>query len=576
MLSPDRRPARLLLADANRVDREGLAECLQEAGFEVDQVPDSPSALDAVGRTPFELVMVDAGLPTGGAAELCRALRRQPKLEGLRVLIMLDTDDLDSVDELLASGASDLVQRPCHRSLLVHRVRKTMLADAGGAAVPKTLSRESAQDSSPHALVEDSTRFLSRVADAILRAKNADLNVAVLFAQVSSDEADGEPCTAQVAGELQRAVQQFENRDVLSHPRGRIQISHIGDSNYALLIPDLGRIQDAAKLGSEIKDCIESPFVLDFDVSKLQVHIGISTYPADGFEADELIKRSKCAAAEARQEGGSNVQFFNGSMNRWAFERLTLEQNLRQAIERNELTVYYQPKMEILSRKVIGVEALVRWCHPTLGMISPGQFIPLAEETGLIVPIGEWVLGAAARQNQAWQEQGYEPIRMAVNLSPAQFRQPNLFEVVTRIVHEAGMDCRWLELELTEGMLMQDAQTTIQVLRKLKNAGIHLSIDDFGTGYSSLSYLKRFPINTLKIDQSFVRDVTTNPEDAAIATSIILMGHSLKLNVIAEGVETDSQLSFLKILQCNEVQGYLISPPVPPDKAAAFLTKSAV
>ena len=286
------------------------------------------------------------------------------------------------------------------------------------------------------------------------------------------------------------------------------------------------------------------------------------------------MKRARSATVEARQEGGSNLQFFNGSMNRWAFERLTLEQNLRQAIERDELTVYYQPKMEILSRRVIGVEALVRWCHPTLGMISPGQFIPLAEETGLIVPIGEWVLRTAARQNREWQDQGYDPIRMAVNLSPAQFRQPNLFETVHRLVSDVGMPCEWLELELTEGMLMQDAQTTIQILRKLKNAGIHLSIDDFGTGYSSLSYLKRFPINTLKIDQSFVRDVTTNPEDAAIATSIILMGHSLKLNVIAEGVETDSQLSFLKILQCNEVQGYLISPPVPPAKAEAFLTRS--
>ena len=574
MLPQDRRPARLLLADGNRVDREGLAECLLSAGFEVDQVSDSPSALDAVGRTAFELVMVDAGLPTGGAAELCRALRRQPNLERLRVLIMLDGDDLDSIDELLACGASDVVQKPCHKSLLVHRVRKTMLAEVEPSSVQPAFSRDNVQDNSPQALVEDSTRFLSRISDAILRAKNADLNVAVLFAEVSSDAADGRPAEDQVIAELQRAVQQFEKRGVLSHPRGRIQVSHLGDSSYALLIPDLGRIQDAAKLGSEINACLESPVVLDFDVSKLQVHVGISTYPADGFDADELMKRSKCATAEARQEGGSNVQFFNGSMNRWAFERLTLEQNLRQAIEKNELTVYYQPKMEILSRKVIGVEALVRWCHPTLGMISPGQFIPLAEETGLIVPIGEWVLGTAARQNRAWQEAGYEPIRMAVNLSPAQFRQPNLFEVVTRIVSEAGMASQWLELELTEGMLMQDAQKTIQVLRKLKNAGIHLSIDDFGTGYSSLSYLKRFPINTLKIDQSFVRDVTTNPEDAAIATSIILMGHSLKLNVIAEGVETDSQLSFLKILQCNEVQGYLISPPVPPEKAAAFLTRS--
>jgi EAL domain-containing protein (putative c-di-GMP-specific phosphodiesterase class I) len=206
-----------------------------------------------------------------------------------------------------------------------------------------------------------------------------------------------------------------------------------------------------------------------------------------------------------------------------------------------------------------------------MGMIPPIKFIPLAEESGLIESIGEWVLRTACRQNREWQDLGYTPIRMPVNLSAVQFHQPELFETVAAVLEATGLDARWLELELTESMLMNDPRTTIATLRRFKDVGIHLSIDDFGTGYSSLSYLKRFPIDALKIDRSFVREITTNPDDAAIATAIILMGHSLKLDVVAEGVETESQLSFLQILQCNEIQGYLISPPVPAAKAQNFL-----
>jgi EAL domain-containing protein (putative c-di-GMP-specific phosphodiesterase class I) len=213
----------------------------------------------------------------------------------------------------------------------------------------------------------------------------------------------------------------------------------------------------------------------------------------------------------------------------------------------------------------------VRWIHPQLGMVSPGQFIPLAEETGLIVPIGEWILREACRQNKVWRDAGLPPIRVSVNLSPVQFRDPELYQVIRNALDEHELAHDGLELEVTESMLMNDPKATTRTLRKLKSAGLHISIDDFGTGYSSLSYLKQFPIDALKIDRSFVSEVTTNADDAAIATAIILMGHSLKLSVVAEGVETESQLAFLRVLQCNEVQGFLISPPVPAEQARELL-----
>jgi diguanylate cyclase len=250
---------------------------------------------------------------------------------------------------------------------------------------------------------------------------------------------------------------------------------------------------------------------------------------------------------------------------------LTLETSLRRALERKELTVYYQPRVEIRTFRIVGFEALLRWKHPDLGFVSPAQFIPLAEETGLIGPIGEWVLREACRQNREWQDAGLPQVRVAVNLSSMQFAQPTLQEIVRAALDDAKLEAQWLELELTESTVMRDAGAAVATLARLKSAGLHLSIDDFGTGYSSLAYLKRFPIDALKIDQSFIRDSTSNPDDAAIVTSIILMARSLRLGVIAEGVETESQLSFLRILQCDEVQGYLFSPPLSATKARAML-----
>ena len=257
-----------------------------------------------------------------------------------------------------------------------------------------------------------------------------------------------------------------------------------------------------------------------------------------------------------------------------AKDRLLRENDLRKGLERKEFVLHFQPLVDTGTQQVTGLEALVRWDGPEHdGLIPPDQFIPLAEETGLIGPIGEWVLREGCRQNAKWRAKGLPDIRVSVNLSPAQFRQPNLYESIMSVIKDSGLAEDGLELELTESMLMDDPKATVSTLRQLKSSGIHLSIDDFGTGYSSLSYLKRFPIDALKIDRSFVKDITTDPDDAAISTAIILLGHSLRLTVVAEGVETESQLDFLRALKCNEVQGFLFSPPVPPDRAEEFLVR---
>ena len=254
--------------------------------------------------------------------------------------------------------------------------------------------------------------------------------------------------------------------------------------------------------------------------------------------------------------------------------RMLLEGNLRSAVEKSEFLLFYQPQMHLKTGKLVGAEALIRWLHPQQGMISPGEFIPLAEETGLIIPMGTWALETACRQSKAWWDSGLSPVRVAVNLSGIQFRQPEFTDMVIGVMERSGLDARWLELELTESIAMGDVETTYAKLKMLSNVCIKLAIDDFGTGFSSLSYLKRFPIDTLKIDQSFVRNCTKDPEDAAIIRTFIGLAHSLGLSVIAEGVETQEQMEFLKLHDCDEIQGYLYSRPLSAKGFAEFMTKN--
>ena len=290
---------------------------------------------------------------------------------------------------------------------------------------------------------------------------------------------------------------------------------------------------------------------------------GIASYPADGDKVETLLQEAEIAMYRAKDLGRNTFQFFKEEMTASVHERLALESWLRRAVERNELALHYQPQLDLRTNQVFGAEALVRWQHPKMGLVLPGKFIPLAEQTGLIVSIGAWVLRTACAQNKAWQDAGLPPISVAVNISARQFREEGLVSSVAEILKESGLDPRYVELEVTEGVIMHNVDEVIAVLQQLKALGVKLSIDDFGTGYSSLSYLKRFPIDRLKIDQSFTSDVTTDLDGAAIARAVINLGHELNLRVIAEGVETQEQLEFFRAHGCDEKQGFLFSKPLP-------------
>jgi len=299
--------------------------------------------------------------------------------------------------------------------------------------------------------------------------------------------------------------------------------------------------------------------------------VGVALYPQDAKDPESLIKSAELAMYRAKESGRNTYQLYTAEMQSRVNERLALESKLRRALERGEFSLHYQPQVDLQSNRIFGCEALIRWNQADLGMIGPTKFIPMAEETGLIVPIGEWVLRTACRQCKAWVDAGLPAVTVAVNISARQFREKNLLQVVTTILADTGLDPRQLELEVTESVIMHDAQQIIADLQAFRDMGVRLSVDDFGTGYSSLSYLKRFPVDRLKIDQSFVRDITTDADDAAIAQAVITLGHTLNLRVIAEGVETPEQLAFLRGNQCDEMQGYLFGKPMPADEFAELL-----
>jgi diguanylate cyclase (GGDEF)-like protein/PAS domain S-box-containing protein len=344
-------------------------------------------------------------------------------------------------------------------------------------------------------------------------------------------------------------------------------VSRLGGDEFVILLAEVTNAHDAAVCADKLLQAVRIPYLMDEHELNVTASIGIAIYPEDGSAVEALLQNADSAMYEAKDRGRNNYQFYRTELNSSATERQTLESDLRHAMRRHELELHYQPIMQLATGAIVGAEALIRWHHPTLGLVLPAQFIPIAEESGLIVPIGQWVLREACRQAKTWQDAGLPLLRLAVNISAVELRSNGFVAGVTTILAQTGFDPQRLELELTETFLMQDCKSTAIVLIALKELGVQLALDDFGTGYSSLSYMRRFPINTLKVDQSFVRELTTDADDASVVSAVINMGKSLHMRVVAEGVETRAQCSFLEQHKCSEAQGFHFSRPL---KAKGF------
>ena len=561
MLRTVKKMAKILIADDEPGIRDLLHFSLSES-YDCTEVCSAEEALARLRAEKFDLILSD--ITMGGISGLEMVPLARECAPDTVVLMMSGKQTIDSAIQAMRAGAFDYVIKPFD---LRH------VEAAISRALEHRVLLETKRLYERH--LEEKVNYLS-LYDALTGLPNQNFFKSSCERELSPARNGGRPFAAMFLS-VDRFKKIYETlghaagdkllREVGSRLSGCVReddtLAYFGGDEFAILLRQISGAEDAVKLVGRLLEALKPVFNLDGQEMFITASLGISLSPDDGTDGQTVLKNAAAALDRAKQQGGGHYQFYTADMNAAALRQLSLENNLHRALEHEEFIVYYQPQISVETGQLTGMEALVRWQHPGLGLVSPAEFIPLAEEIGLIVPLGEWVLRTACAQNKAWQEAGFAPLQMSVNFSPRQFQQPDLVEQVRRALNETGLDPNYLDMELTESSIMKDAELTIRTLQQLKEMGVQVSIDDFGTGYSSLSYLKRFPIDILKIDISFVRNSTTDPKDAAIVRAIITLAHSLNLKVIAEGVETEEQMRFLRSLGCDEVQGYLFGTPLP-------------
>ncbi|HEX2916107.1 MAG TPA: EAL domain-containing protein [Chloroflexia bacterium] len=553
-----------------------ILELLEAEGFEVIGAENGLVGVEKARTYRPNLVICDVMMPELNGYNVLATLRKHPETATIPFIFLTAKAEKADLRQGMQLGADDYLTKPFTRSELLGAISTRL---SKHAAIAEHYAQEIKQ-------AEEKLNSLIYYDNLTQLPNSAYARQSFERAVASNGHSD------HLLPVLSLNIDRFHRiTDSLGHAQGDLLLKEIAERLHAcagrgstiarmqagqlvILLPMTTRAADTGAVLGAIKDTLSRKFNLNGREIYITSSIGVALYPSDGQDFETLLRNADVALSYVKDRGGNNWEFFSSHMNNGLSEQLEMETNLRHALERNELRVYYQPQIDIENQRLVGSEALLRWQHPEKGLIPPGKFIPLAEETNLIIPMTEWILREACRQNRAWQLSSGLPLRIAVNLSARQLSQTDLADKVLAILDETDHEPQYLELELTESVLMENVEAAITTLTRLKSLGVRIAIDDFGMGYSSLSQLKRLPFDTLKIDQYFVRNITDNPENIAITQTIIHMAHILKLSVIAEGVETKNELDYLKGLECDEVQGYYFSRPLAQCDFEQYLKRS--
>ena len=560
----------ILLVEDNPGDARLLREMFSDQAANDTQLAQVQTMAEAeahLAAHPVDVILLDLGLPDTQGLEAVR--RTHAAAPSVPLVVLTGMDDETLASQALQEGAQDYLikgqidTRGLMRALRYAVERNTMEEAA------RRMSLQMAHSAEHDFLTGLPNRMLfnDRVSQAIALASRRKKRVAVLFLDLDGFKHVNDSLGHPVGDRLLQSIA----KRLAGCVRDADTVSRQGGDEFVVLLSEIDRPEDAAITARRMLQSVADVHPIDLHDLHITTSIGVSVYPDDGQDAETLVRNADTAMYQAKENGRQSFQFFLQAMNVRAVERQSLEEGLRRALERGEFVLHYQPKVQLRTGAIVGAEALIRWTHPARGVVPPAKFIPVAEDCGLILPLGNWVLREACQQAQAWARAGLPPTTMAVNVSAVEFRAERFVAGVFDILGETGLDPALLELEMTESVLMTSADTVAKLLLTLRERGIRVSVDDFGTGYSSLSYLRKFRVDALKIDQSFVRQISTDGDDTTIVAAVISMARSLKLRVIAEGVETTEELKFLHGQHCDEAQGYLFSRPVPAEQFAALL-----
>ena len=585
-----RHKAKILVVDDDQNVRMLARQCLEAEDMLVVEASNGFEAIDAFVRERPDLVFLDVEMPGMTGLEACERIREIPQGESIPIMIVTGSDDRSSIDKGFEAGATQYKTKPLNWSLLGRDVQYMLRASSAFNSLKRQEDRlRYLAYYDPLTSLPNRRSFNEQLGRLLKRSRRHSTTAALLFIDLdhfkrindSIGHARGDSLLVEIAKRLtmelreEDAINYFSdaNAEQATDKEGGTEIARLGGDEFTVVLSDVSDVSDIEKVARRILNRLSEPIPLQSHNPVVTPSIGIALYPDDGKDADTLIRNADTAMYVAKAEGRACYRFYDEQMNSRAVEQLKLEEELREAMRNDELELRYQPQVNSRSGEVVSLEALVRWKHPTRGMVSPQEFIPVAESTGQIIELGEWVMNEVSRHCQYWGELGLDAFRICVNISPLQFNQRNLAEWVHEFLETSRLSPDRLELELTESAIMTDAETNIEKLRTLKALGLDLAVDDFGTGYSSLSYLKRFPIDTLKIDHSFVSDMDT-PDGAAIVDAIVALAQTLNLRVVAEGIETETQLAYLASKNCDLLQGFYFSRPIYPEDVPALLKEN--